>query len=375
MKLMHLITDLETGGAEVVLSKLLAHMDRSRFQNSVVSMTNEGVLGGPLKTLGIPVFTLRMRPGMPHLLALWRFVRLLRKERPMLLQTWLYHADLLGLLAGKLARVPVIVWNVRCSDMDMRYYSKLSALVFRMVVALSSVPQAVIVNSEAGRQFHERLGYTPRRWVYIPNGFDLARFCPDAKARGIFRRALSLPNNTILIGLVARFDPMKDHTNFLRAAHCLLKKDARVHFVLVGRGVDHNNQEMMHAIQGSGYEKHFHLLGEQKDMPLVFNALDLLCSSSAYGEGFSNAIGEAMACGVPCVVTDVGDSAHLVGDTGKVVSPKNPEALADAWQQLIALGEAERRECGMAARCRIEKNFSLPAMAARYEQFYETCFT
>ena len=368
-RVLHLITDLHTGGAEMMLHKLLAHMDRSRFRNSVVSMTENGPLSSKIKELGIPVFTLGMKFGVPNPLGLFRLLRLLREQRPVILQTWLYHADFLGLLAGKVARLPLIIWNVRCSDMDMRHYSKSSALTIRALAALSPIPQAVIVNSEAGCQFHKRLGYRPRRWVLIHNGFDLDLFSPDSCARTKFRQDLCVSNDSILIGLIARLDPMKDHATFFKAAHLLLKNDSRAHFVLVGSEVSWENLQLSAGIRSAGSGKHFHLLGEREDVHRIMAALDIATSSSS-SEGFPNTIGEAMACGVPCVVTDVGDSAFLVSDTGKVVPSMNPEALAEGWQQMIDLGEMGRRQLGAAARRRIKEHFDLSVIVARYERFY-----
>ena len=352
-----------------MLYKLLSQMDRSRFRNSVISMVGNGPLAKKIKELEIPVYTLEMNFGVPNPRGLFRLVRLLRKQRPVLLQTWLYHADFLGLLAGKLARLPQIVWNVRCSDMDMQHYSKFSAFVIRALAALSPIPEAVVANSESGCEFHKRLGYRPRRWVLIHNGFDLDRFCPDSGARTKFRQELSLSKDSILIGLIARFDPMKDHATFLKAAHLLLKNDSRVHFVLVGSYISWENLELSVGIRSAGSGKHFHLLGEREDVPLIMAALDIATSSSS-SEGFPNTIGEAMACEVPCVVTDVGDSAFLVNDTGKVVPPMSPQALVQGWQQMIELGEMGRRQLGAAARQRIKEHFNLSAIVARYEKFY-----
>ncbi|MGD8706237.1 MAG: glycosyltransferase [Syntrophobacterales bacterium] len=370
IRITHLITDLDIGGAEMMLYKLLSKMDRSRFQNSVVSMVGNGPLARKIKKLGIPVDTLDMTFGVPNPRGLYRLVRLLQKQRPVVLQTWLYHADFLGLLAGKLARLPQIVWNVRCSDMDMQHYSKVSALVIRILAALSSIPEAVVVNSESGCEFHKRLGYRPRSWVLIHNGFDLDRFCPDEAAKVKFRQELGLSKDAILIGLVARFDPMKDHATFLEAAHLLLEKDPRVHFVLVGSKVTWENRELTATINSARYGEHFHLMGERENVPFIMAALDMATSSS-YSEGFPNTIGEAMACGVPCVVTDAGDSALLVGDTGMVVPIKNPHALAEGWDQMMKLAGFERSKLGKAARCRIEEQFSLPTSVKCYEELYQ----
>jgi glycosyltransferase involved in cell wall biosynthesis len=184
------------------------------------------------------------------------------------------------------------------------------------------------------------------------------------------RKELNLPENIVLIGQIARYDPMKDHLNFLQATKSLLRNRSDVRFILVGRNVDFNNTELVTSIVKLNISEFVHLLGERYDLPSVMPALDIVCSSSC-SEGFSNVIAEAMACGIPCVVTDVGDSALIVGNTGRVVPPKNPEALAAAWSDLIKMGPEYRRELGVAARKRIEENYNLPDIVKRYENLYE----
>ncbi len=354
-----------------MLYNLVSRMDRSRFKNIVVSMTDAGAVTTRIQALNIAVFSLGMRLGMPNPQGLLRLVHFLRKESPQILQTWLYHADLLGLLAGSLTRGPAVVWNVRCSHMDMSKYSILSALVVQVLARLSAFPKAVVVNSETGRRFHENLGYSPRKWALIPNGFDLARFRPDPEARTGVRKELGLSRDTVLVGLVARFDPMKGHTNFFRAASLLLRDKPGVHFVLAGRGVDYSNPRIRKAITASGNRENFHLLGERGDIPHVTAALDIAASAS-FGEGFPNAIAEAMACGVPCVVTDVGDSAAIVGTTGRVVPPENPSALASACRELIDMGPVQCQKLGRGARELVASKYALNDVVTKYEDLYES---
>lgn len=372
IQILHLITDLNSGGAEMMLYKLLSNMNYSLFSNVVVSMTDKGFVGERIEALGIPVHALYMRRGVPDPLGMGKLLRLLKEQRPHILQTWLYHADLLGLIAGKLARVPVVAWNLRCSNMDMSQYSKMSASVVKLLAKLSSFPHAIIVNSEAGKKYHESIGYSSKRWQIIPNGFDLETFHPDPEARIKLRNELGLGSDAILIGLIARFDPMKDHKNFLHAAGLLLKKYPKkddIHFILVGRNIDPNNSDLTNTISDLELNNQMHLLGERNDTPFVTAALDIACSSS-YGEGFPNTIGEAMACGLPCVVTDAGDSALVVGETGKVVQTKNPQAFADALFELISMGGETRKELGKSARQRIADYFSLDSIVHMYENLY-----
>jgi glycosyltransferase involved in cell wall biosynthesis len=351
-------------------------MDRRRFAHTVVSLTNAGGLGPSIAALGVRVHQLGMRRGIPDVRAVWHLARLIRRERPDVLQTWLYHADLLGLVAGRLAGVRPIIWNVRCSDMDMRRYSWSSRLPRWLLSALSALPAAVVVNSERGRQAHERLGYRPRRWVVIPNGIDVMRFRPDPDARARLRQELGLPLSARLIGMVARYDPMKDHATFLRAAAELLRNRTTrakvdLRFVGVGRDVMWDNPNLAALGQDLGLRGHVHLLGERDDVERLLPALDLATLSSLFGEGWPNVVGEAMACGVPCVVTDVGDAGTIVGETGRVVPPGDPSTLARAWAELLALPDGQRQALGAAARERIATHFSLEQVVRKYEDLYE----
>lgn len=370
IKILHLISDLSTGGAEMMLYKLVAKMERSKFLNVVVSMTDRGSLGDQIESVGVPVFTLEMRRGVPNPFAMLQLRRLLMKERPQILQTWLYHSDLLGVLVGKFSSVPAIVWNVRCSDMDFSRYPFTSKLVLRLLARLSRLPDAVIANSYEGRRCHEALGYVPRQWSVIPNGFDLDQFRPDPSARLKFREELKLPEDAVLIGMIARFDAMKDHENLFRAMQLMRQRDRNVSCVLVGNGMTEDNNEICRIISRYGLIEQIYLLGERHDIPFIMSGLDIMVNSSLT-EGFPNVIGEAMACGTSCVVTDVGDSALIVGEAGRVVPPKNPEALAEACEKLIGLGREGRMQLGAVARARIQKHFSISSIVSQYEDFYQ----
>jgi len=370
IKILHVITSLDVGGAEMVLFRLLKKMDASRFENQVVSLIHSGKVGEKIQTLGLPVFSLEMRSGHPDLGSLFRLAGLLRREYPDLVQTWLYHADLLGLLAARTAGVPVL-WNIRASNMDMSQYRWLSSLVLTACIRLSSWPQVVIVNSKAGQAFHERLGYHPRRWVYIPNGIDTDQFRPTLPARAALRNELGLAPDALLIGLIARFDPMKDHENFMLAASLLAAKMPDIHFVLAGNNVDPSNPFFGKYLEKDELRGRLHLLGQRDDMPDLMAALDI-ASLSSYGEGFPNTIAEAMSCGIPCVVTDTGDSAYLVEKTGIVVAPKDPQALAEGLQKMISLGMEGRKALGAAARQRIQLHFQQDEITRQYEKLYES---
>jgi glycosyltransferase involved in cell wall biosynthesis len=369
IKVLHLITSLDTGGAEAMLTRLATAMDRRRFENVVVSLTTTGPLAARISAEGIRVAAVGMSRSMPTPTALWRLYRLLRAERPDVLQTWLYHSDFCGLLAGRAARVPAIAWNIRCAQTDDRYTRGVNGVLVRILARLSLYPDAVAVNSQAGRDVHTALGYRPKHWVVLENGFNLTRFHPDPAARHALRQEIHAAESDRIIGLVARHDPLKDHDTFLRAAALLGKTSPGVHFVLVGSGVDASNQVLTATIDKLGIADKIHMLGARDDVPFLTAGFDIATCCSL-GEGFPNVVGEAMACGVPCVVTDVGDAALIVGDSGLVVKPGDPKALSDGWQQLIAKDADSLGNLGRRALERVEANYSMNRCIERYQTFY-----
>lgn len=372
LKVLHLITDLNTGGAEISLYRLLAGMDRAQFESQVITLLPIGPIGGNLLASGIQVRSLNMQPGNPSPGAFLRLTHWLRHERPDILQTWLYHADLLGLLAAKAAGTRKVVWNLRSSDHDLSQYRQLTGTVLKLCTFFSGWPQAVVTNSRSGQAYHTELGYHPRRWAWIPNGIDVQMFRPDPGLRLAVRRELDLPAESFLIGLVARFHPMKDHGTFLHAAGLLSPAYANVHYVLAGEGVDPSNQSLIDQVQNEHLSGRVHLLGRRMDVPRLMAGMDIVSSSSSSGEGFPNTIAEGMACAVPCVVTDVGDAAFLVGDTGIVTPRENPPALADGWRRVIDLTPEDRQRLGNAARQRIEQEFSIAKTVETYQRLYQS---
>jgi len=337
----------------------------TNFRHLIVSLGSEGELGPSLRVSGISVRTLDMRPGgLPSLGRFLRLVRIIREARPAAVQTWLYHADLMGIIAARLANFRPVVWNLRCSNMDLSRYRWSTLAVVKILIWLSSWPDAVMVNSVAGRQWHDNLGYRPRRWELVPNGVDTAIFRPDSAARARWRQRLGVKDDDILIGMVARRDPMKDHEGMLRAAAKAARRQPNLAFVLAGRGISRDDPALARFADMVGAP--VHLIGECDDPARLNAAFDIAVLSSAFGEGFPNVVAEAMAAGVPCIVTDVGDAALIAGDTGCVVPPGSPDALAHAILRL-AHDAPLRTRLGAVARRRVVENFGLEAAVARYE--------
>ena len=368
IRVMNVITGLGLGGAETALTRLVQGLDRDRVEPSIVSLLPEGVLAQPIRAAGIPLHSLGMT-GPAHLPgAVMRLRTLIREMRPHLVQTWLYHADLVGSLALLgMNQPPTLAWNLRCSTMAMEHYSLASRLVRRGCALLSARPSLVIANSQAGLDAHAALGYRPRRTELIPNGFDLDRFKPDPAVRSAMRRQWDIPDEVTVIGLIARWDPQKDHATFVRAAALLAEQRQDVAFVLAGAGLEEGRSGIGDLLARFPVTAPVRLLGARSDIPAVLAGLDMGGLCSAFGEGFPNAVGEAMACGLPCVVTHVGDAAALVGDTGRVVPPGDAEALAASWREMVSLGSERRARLGQAARDRIAEHYGLPTMIARYE--------
>jgi glycosyltransferase involved in cell wall biosynthesis len=353
-----------------MLYKLLSEVDQKRFTPVVISLSDKGTIGPQIEQLGIPVYTLGMRPGMPSPRVLCKLALLTRKIRPEIIQGWMYHGNVAALYSGIFSKPSHVCWNIRHSLYSLTYEKKTTALIIRLCGRLSKLPSKIIYNARQSVVQHVRLGYQKETAVIIPNGFNIDLFQPDGDAAGNMRAELNIPAASILIGLVARYHPMKDHENFLRAASILVRDHPETHFVLAGKNVTNKNHDLLQLIETFGIAKNVHLLGERKDVPFISASFDIATSSS-YSEAFPNVVGEAMSCGVPCVVTDVGDSAWIVADTGKVVPPRDPQSLADAWSELISMGGEKRRELGLKARKRICDNFSLDVVTRKYETLYE----
>ena len=378
---MHVITGLSTGGAETMLLKLLSAASGS-MEHVVVSLGDEGTIGPRIAALGAPVHCLGLRRSAPNPFRALSILPLAQRIDPQVIQGWMYHGNLMASMAALALRKsvtrnmprqkPPVLWNIRQTVYDLRRERWLTAKLIRLGARASSGPSAIIYNSQTSAGQHEELGYCAEKRVIIPNGFDCQVLRPDEAARKAVRAELGISDETVLVGLVARYHPMKDHIGFIKAAALVVQSHPQTRFVLAGASVSSKQPELAEAIQQNKLGDRVMLLGERSDIPRLNNAFDIGCSASAWGEGFSNSIGEAMACGVPCAVTDVGDSAYIVADSGFVAPPRAPEALASAIGRLVELGRSGRQQLGAKARQRIETEFSLSSIVQNYENLYLT---
>ncbi|MEM6613545.1 MAG: glycosyltransferase [Cyanobacteria bacterium P01_C01_bin.72] len=373
IKLLFITTGLGSGGAEVMLVSLLSSIDRDRFEASVISLLDQGVYGEKIRQLDIPVYCVEMLAGRPTLSSAARLKAIISEIEPDLIQGWMYHANLAAQFFNFFVnrRIPVL-WSIHHSLHDLGSEKLLTQAIIHFGRWSSRYTGQVAFVSERSQAQHQALGYSQANSCVIPNGFDTEKFQANLEIRRQFRQELGVAEDTFLIGSIARYHPMKDHANFLRAAQILLTDYPETKFVMVGTDVEAQNSALTSLIEELGIGDRIFLLGQRDNIPQITPALDILTSSSAYGEAFPLVIGEAMSCEVICVVTDIGDSGWIVGDTGKVVPPKNAAALAQGWAEVINLDLSARANLGKSARNRIVENFSLKSVVGRYEQLYQS---
>lgn len=374
MKVLHVITSLMTGGAEMMLQKLVGAVTDYGIEATVVSLTSMSRIGHELHQSGVPVVALGGKGGilLPHQVV--SLLRVYRQVRPQIVHTWMYHANVVGhglLRLGNRRDRPVLITSVRGALHAPEKQKPMLRLVRRIDARLSGMADSLVFNSHRAAEQHAAIGYAMRRATVIPNGFDTGKFRPSTEDGRRIRQELGCRDG-FLIGLVARFDPLKDQSTFLKAAALVALRVPRCHFILAGRGCDLDNPKILNPIRELGLGDKVFALGERRDIPAIQASLDLaVCSSIS--ESFPNAIGEAMASGVPCVVTDVGDCAMLVGDTGRVVPRRNPEALAQAITELLAMPAGGLASMGAEARERIDLHFSTARVAKVYGELYWSC--
>lgn len=365
IRIVFLIGSLHRGGAEKQLTLLVRGLDHSRFHCTVVTIYGGGELAHELHGIeNVDVLSIHKGGRSDSIPALLRLRRLIRTLNPDIIHGYLDSANVLALVIGKPVRAKV-VWGIRASNVDLAQLDFVSRMYRRLGSRLSTRADLIIANSTAGQAFVTSLGYPAKRVIAIPNGFETDRFAPECEARLRARAGWGVSNETPVVGLVARLDPIKDHPTFLRAAALLVQRVPDVRFVCVGGGGSPEyERELMLLAQELSIDRSVIWVGETDDVPAAQNGLDF-ASLVSTSEGFANAIGEAMACAVPCVVTDVGDSAEIVGDTGIVIEPGDPVALCEAWYTMLSLTPEERAARGAQARARILDRYSITSLVGR----------
>jgi glycosyltransferase involved in cell wall biosynthesis len=372
MKILHVIIGLGVGGAEHMLRRLIeSHRGSTEFQHSVVSLTTTGEIGRILLSEGVSVHALEMRGLLTAPTTLVKLARVIKSCRPDIVQTWMYHADLIGGLAARSVGNRRVIWGVRNTDMIKG--TSYATFAIRRACALVSrwLPAVIVCAAEASLRSHVAIGYDSSKMTVISNGFDAVPETLRPRARNAIRTQLGYSDGEFVIGCVGRFNFYKDHANFVAAAGLLADKNANARFLMIGNGLDAANFELAHLINRTGHTDRFKLLGYRKDVATFLAALDVFCLPSR-SEGFPNVVGEAMSVGLPCVATDVGDVRTLVGDAGIIVQKENAEALREGFERIAEMSLAEREALGMMGQHRVNTEFSMSRVRERFEAIYKS---
>lgn len=368
MKVLHVIVGLDVGGAENMLKRLIESDVNSISKTAVVSLTTVGAIGEILRAKNVKVHALGMTSILDLPVTLWRLIRFLRQYHPAIVQTWMYHADLIGGLAARMTGCSV-VWNVRSTAIPQGAMSVTYWLVRLCAIASSVIPDRVICCAKAAKVAHIKLGYMARKMTVIPNGYNFTSLTSNLNLRIKARASFGFRVEDIVIGTVGRFDPLKDFHNFISAASKLSAKRNDVKYLMVGRNIDSSNATLIGWIEDAGLTDKFLLMGEQSDIALVLSAMDIFCLSSV-NEAFPNVVVEAMAMGVPCVVTRAGDAAEILDDDEFVVPVKDSSALSDALLRLCDYSPSDRIRLGKRGAEKVREKYEINEIRTKYEKVY-----
>lgn len=369
IKVAHISTGLETGGAEVQLLRLLAAFDKNKFEMMVIGLDRDSYLGDRMRELGLPVYALDVKKNP---FAIFKAYTLLKAFNTDVIHGTMYEGGVVASICRNfLPKKPPVIWT---SHEPLEHYDKeplRKRLQLRLWGLMSKMPECMMYVSHLNKQQHLAWGFNNDKALVIPNGVDTSRFAPNKAAGEKIRERLGIKKDAFVIGKIARFHRQKNHRGFLHSAALLSKQHPQVEYMLVGTNVDENNKELTALIETLGLTAKVHLLGNREDIPAIVNAFDLATLTS-FGEAFPLTLGEAMVSAVPCVATDVGDNDFIIGDTGLVTPTRDDQAMANAWQQMLEMDSADYAALGTAARQRALDKFTLEQQVKQHETLYNT---
>jgi len=369
MHIIHIIIGLNTGGAEKMLLRLVKAHSNSNITHQIISLTDIGDVGEEMKDLGFDVKSLGLTGYKNILKVSFMLFTILRESRPDIVQTWMYHADLIGGVVAKISGVENIIWGIRSSDITQGG-SRLTIFLRWVCSKLSYfIPKLIICAGDNSRITHESLGYKSSIMRSIPNGFDVKIFLNQNDSYHINRKLLNYAHEDIVIGWVGRFNHIKGPDIFIKTANMLSEKFNNLKFLIIGNEMTKGNSKISDLIENEHSNK-FNFLGQRQDMPELFSAMDIFCLSSR-SEGFPNALGEAMLMKKACVATDAGDSRLLLDETGIIVKKNSIDSLFYGLNQMICLNEKKRLELGQKAHNRIVENYNLEKCINRFNEIYK----
>lgn len=366
LKIVHVIVGLDTGGAERMLLRLIEEL--SDATHVVVSLTSVGTVGKELMRRGVLVIELKAEHRWRSIFLLSRLRRIFISERPHAVQAWMYHGNVFASLAALFTRIPVI-WNIRNTQIPQGAFSITNAVMLSGAVLSWCLPRRVICCADSARSVHAARGYCGSKLEVIPNGYECHTFGRVESARAEIASELGFPATAFVVGVVARYDASKGYEYFIQAFSELLRSVPTAVAVCVGRGVNRENGALVSMLQANGLDKEIRLVGERADIRRMMSSFDVLCMPSVM-EAFPNVVAEAMAAETPCVVTDVGDAAAIVGEFGYVVRSRDALAMSEALRVMASLSPCKLRDLGRRAKASIERRFSIESVAARYRTLY-----
>ncbi|MCX0342519.1 glycosyltransferase [Acinetobacter radioresistens] len=367
-KVVHIIIGLNVGGAELMLKRLVLYSQKKgNFHHEVISLTDLGLIGKDLKEAGICVYTLNMSSALSIFSIYFSLRKLLKKIKPDIVQTWMYHSDLIGGLAAKSVGINNIIWGVRNTELDSN--SGIIKKIIRKTCALLSykVPKKIICVASKAKNVHENIGYCKEKMLVIPNGFDLNRFNVNNELRYRYRDELRIQHDKLVIGNIGRFTPAKNQVNFIKACLLLLEKGYDFDVIIAGRNISLNNLEIKKLV---GDKENFKLVGEIDQPEKFYNAIDVFCLSSIT-EGFPNVLGEAMATKRICLTTDAGDAKEILGNCGYHINGFTFDEIAKSIEiNILSKEHYNLKTIGERARLEIVKKYSLEKIVSDFEKLY-----
>lgn len=366
VKVTHIITSLNSGGAESMLYKLLKYSNSNEYTNEVICLLDKGIYGEKIEKMGIKVTVLNLNKGN-IIGALYKARRVCEKSD--IVNSWLYHSDLVGFFISKVLLRKKLIWNVRHSNLDKSANKKTTLLIVKLNARLSRYVDCITYNSNKAKYVHNKIGYTGNRNVVLSNGFELNKFTINNLSRKKLRKNFDIHDSEKVLITVGRWDPQKDYDNLLKSLGILRQNNINFRLIMVGTNLDWKNIALKKLIERYNLAENVLLLGRQGNIPELLSVADIYVSSSL-GESFSNSIGEAMACQLPCIVTDVGDSAIIVGDCGEIVPSQNSEELSNELSYYIKMDNENLQRIGKKARKRVVENYDIINIVKLFEINY-----
>lgn len=371
MKVVHIIGGLPTGGAERMLVKLIKQTKKN-INHVVISLKDQGEQGQYLIEMGIPLYEMNIGNPIDGATKFFKLKDIVKKERPSVIQGWMYHGNFLAGFLGKKLHVPS-VYNVRHSLHNIKHEAKSIQAFIRLNSFYSKHASSIVYNSSVSKKQHEEFGFFKKRSTVIPNGFDIEEYKFDKNKATKIRKELGIKEKDFLFTQIGRNHEMKNHSGFIKAGIEALKTSGEkdLYFLIVGNGVD-TDTDLKDLIKKTDYSNHFFLWGQRTDISSIWNAANCGVLSSIWGEGFPNVVGEAMASETPCIVSDVGDSAFIVDEFGIVVPPNDHHEMSKAMVEMAEISSKELLIIKQQARKRIVDNFSIESISDQYLQLYKS---